>query len=398
MARQHTSEIGKISNWDAQVNAATLALDEAIQEAQALLTALGGDASSPAAAFHAEHYANGTHKTSLGRADYIAETDTVAMVSASSFTVAGDHSAVAAPGDVNGQAVRLNDTENGYVTDASYAAGTDLTTVTIQGATVPDPLNKVEWGPDPRSFAAVLAGREVPIAESTDEGKSLVVDSVGNFSLVTVERGASVTVDIAGSSDTTLTAVQYENRVVKLSGAVSAAKSIIFPATAGDWTLDLAGVAGDYELTFKPSGGSGVTWQLGGPTVVQVVSDGATMQMLTRMQVEKAEVSIAGGTAAGDFSVTGLSFRPQAVDVYAYVSGAASYSFGHGAPDGGDFCMWMDYSGTTMQQSFGVAKLGTTGAIIECDLTSWGDDGATFTEVFSGSPAFARNYIMMFWG
>lgn len=185
MARQYTSEIGKISDWGTKVNEATLALDEAVQVANALLLALGGEASSPATAFHAEHNPNGTHKTTVGRSDFLTETDAVSQVSATSFTVAGDHSSVALPGDVGGQAVRLNDSEYGYVCTASYDGGADLTTVTVQGVSVPTPLTKVEWGPDPRSFAAIVAGRTVPKAESADEGGVLVVDGDGNFEIQT---------------------------------------------------------------------------------------------------------------------------------------------------------------------------------------------------------------------
>jgi len=122
------------------------------------------DAASLAAFLAVEHDADGGHKTSMGRADWIEETDTLARVGDQQFSVVGDHTSVA----IVGRAVEINDAEHGHVAAASYESGTDLTTVTVMGCAVPETLSKVEWGPDPRTDG-VHVGEEIELTIASGE-------------------------------------------------------------------------------------------------------------------------------------------------------------------------------------------------------------------------------------
>ncbi len=123
------------------------AASAAFQALLAEVAAARFDAASLAAYLAVEHNPDGGHKTALGRSDWIQETDAVARVGDQQFSVAGDHTSMAGVG----RALEINDAHHGHVASASYESGTDLTTVTVMGCAVPEPLTKVEWGPDPRT-------------------------------------------------------------------------------------------------------------------------------------------------------------------------------------------------------------------------------------------------------
>jgi len=140
------------------------------------------DASSLGAYLATEHNSDGSHKTGLGRSDWIEEADEIARVSGTQLTIAGDKTAMAALG----RAVELNDSAHGFVSAASYDGGPGLTTVTAEGCAVPDPLSKLEWGPHPATAPSLLAGFKAPLIQSGDGLKLLRANSGGTaFELVT---------------------------------------------------------------------------------------------------------------------------------------------------------------------------------------------------------------------
>ena len=90
-------------------------------------------------------------------------------------------------------------------------------------------------------------------------------------------------VDVAGAVDTTLTVAnastdQSRPRVLKLTGAITAAKAVICPAVHKNYLIWNA-TTGSFALTLKPSGGTGITIPQGYKGVVY--TDGSTMFQVT---------------------------------------------------------------------------------------------------------------------
>lgn len=133
--------------------------------------------------------------------------------------------------------------------------------------------------------------------------------------------------NVAGSSTTTLSAAEYGCPVINLTGAVTGNHDVVFPAVAGKWVVRNAST-GNYTLTLKPSGGSGITMKLGERSHIVVVSDGSTLRELSRMQqfVGSVDVDL---TLTGAQSVTGVGFRPVAgIFIAARASAAGEFSVG----------------------------------------------------------------------
>lgn len=65
-------------------------------------------------------------------------------------------------------------------------------------------------------------------------------------------------VNVAGNASTTLTQAQAGMAAVVLTGAVTANKSVIFPAAAGNWIVANS-TTGDFTITLKTASGTGVT-------------------------------------------------------------------------------------------------------------------------------------------
>jgi hypothetical protein len=109
-----------------------------------------GSAASVGARLGVALNADGTLKTTPPAGGWwTAEAGAVAYATASTFTVAGDKTAIY----LARRAVTL-DGAAAHVVSASYSAGPDATTVEVEGAAVPDPLTAVEYGQPPTSAPA----------------------------------------------------------------------------------------------------------------------------------------------------------------------------------------------------------------------------------------------------
>jgi hypothetical protein len=119
-----------------------------------------------------------------------------------------------------------------------------------------------------------------------DGEQSGVWGQITNANLQTLEEMVSgyVTHDVAGSATTTLSgdgnvgssysATESKAAIIKLIGAVTGAHDIVAPAKEG-WFILWDASTGAYDLTFKPSGGTGVVVPSGGITLM--FTDGSTM-------------------------------------------------------------------------------------------------------------------------
>ena len=110
-----------------------------------------GSAASVGARLGVALNADGTLKTTPPAGGWwTAEAGAVAYATASTFTVAGDKTAIY----LARRAVTL-DGAAAHVVSASYSAGPDATTVEVEGAAVPDPLTAVEYGQPPANAPAI---------------------------------------------------------------------------------------------------------------------------------------------------------------------------------------------------------------------------------------------------
>lgn len=93
---------------------------------------------------------DGSLKTTTSVSNFAEETAAILYVSSSTFTVAGDKTAVY----VTNRTIRCNSSSAliGYVSSSSYAAGTGLTTVVVTGVTVPVSLTSIEYSFHPNEM------------------------------------------------------------------------------------------------------------------------------------------------------------------------------------------------------------------------------------------------------
>lgn len=92
----------------------------------------------------------------------------------------------------------------------------------------------------------------------------------GNLSILDNRNGGSLAVNVAGSSNVTLSEANVENAFLRLTGVLGASIDLIFPATRGGVYLIQNDSTGAFNITAKPSGGTGVTVPQGAMTLVFV--------------------------------------------------------------------------------------------------------------------------------
>lgn len=85
-----------------------------------------------------------------------------------------------------------------------------------------------------------------------------------------------VSVDVAGGSTTTLTQAQYGVAIIVLTGAVTANKSVVFPAQAGAWVV-VNNTTGAFSITLQTASGTGVVVTQG--TSTNVFCDGTNIAL-----------------------------------------------------------------------------------------------------------------------
>lgn len=80
-------------------------------------------------------------------------------------------------------------------------------------------------------------------------------------------------------ANTTLTAAQFVNRVLRFTGTLSAGRDIVLPLTAGAVYVVINGTTGGFALTAKGSSGSGIA--VGAGKTAMVMCDGTNVIRLT---------------------------------------------------------------------------------------------------------------------
>jgi len=138
-------------------------------------------------------------------------------------------------------------------------------------------------------MASTYSGGVGKLQLITDGEQSGTWGQITNANLQVIEEMVSGlnTHDVAGSATTTLSgdsnvgssysASESKVAIIKLTGAVTGAHDVVAPAEEG-WYIVWDASSGDYDLTFKPSGGTGVVVPRGGKTIM--FTDGSTMYNL----------------------------------------------------------------------------------------------------------------------
>lgn len=248
------------------------------------------------------------------------------------------------------------------------------------------------------SNAAMLSG---PLASNA--GKALGVDpggsSLGYFAVASL-LGSSTSKSVAGSSNVNLTAAEAAKPVLILTGALTGDIDVTVPAAAGCWTV-WNNTSGDFAVTFKPLGGSGVVLDRGQRSIVKMFSDGSAMRELSRLQVVVGSVDI-DMSLTGAQAVTGLAGRP-----------AAGIFFGSVASQGGQMslALWDGSNArliadrNTVGAGTWTTGVGSTGlayySVGDGTNQAYGTvaaaaDGFTITRSKAGSPSgtFVLNYML----
>ena len=133
---------GSFNSIDERIGANT----NLITTINTLLTASAGSMSDLTTRLAVSINDDGTLKTSTSASTYTTETEAVAYVSTSSFTVATDLTGVY----VENRTLRLNDTFVVHILSSSYSAPN--TTVVVDLTVVPTPLTKVEYSFSPEEL------------------------------------------------------------------------------------------------------------------------------------------------------------------------------------------------------------------------------------------------------
>ncbi|MFX1735405.1 hypothetical protein PXJ20_02145 [Paraburkholderia sp. A1RI_3L] len=100
---------------------------------------------------------------------------------------------------------------------------------------------------------------------------------VANMAALFAATDGFQTVDVAGKTDTLLTAAQYGVAMLRLTGELTGNKSVLLPKQPGQWTVENA-TTGNYNLNAAVTGGGGsyVVVPAGQPVVI--CSDGRNVK------------------------------------------------------------------------------------------------------------------------
>lgn len=157
-----------------------------------------------------------------------------------------------------------------------------------------------KYDPD---FATAIGGyNKGAMLLQNDESGIWVSDSNGNTANPETSSGwhpldtGKVTLTVAGSN-ITLTRAQAAHPIVVVSGTLTNNVTVIFPPFVQLWTV-ISSVSGNYTLTFKTAGGSGVVIESGKAIIA---CDGTNI-----VRVDNAENNVPTGT----ISAFGLQAAP----------------------------------------------------------------------------------------
>jgi hypothetical protein len=87
----------------------------------------------------------------------------------------------------------------------------------------------------------------------------------------------TVTVDVAGAATTTLTQAQYGPAILRLTGAVTGNKAVVFPNISGHWQVINAST-GAFTITLKTAAGAGVVLTAGMSSNIYCDATNITLQ------------------------------------------------------------------------------------------------------------------------
>jgi FlaG/FlaF family flagellin (archaellin) len=166
----------------------------------------------------------------------------------------------------------------------------------------------------------------IPVVVVGDAYKILRAKSDGS-GMELVAPVVPVSVSVAGAANVNLTAAQAATQIITLTGILTGNIDVTVPAAAGAWIVRNA-TTGDYAITFKPLGGTGVVLDNGERSVIVCHSDGSTMRELTRGRWVSGTFDIDVSTT-GSQAVTGLGGRPVFVDFIAAENNTENASWGH---------------------------------------------------------------------
>lgn len=173
----------------------------------------------------------------------------------------------------------------------------------------------------------MAASAEVEVLETAFVSGELAPHAWANDVALFVQNALAgyVEVDVAGSSNVTLTQAQYDCPLIVLTGTLTGSINLVMPAKRRRWLI-FNNSAGAFTITAKTSGGSGVvvtqgrralvygdgTDVLAGltgfPSGLSIGSDGTLVKKVTAGTVSLNPTSIAAG-ATGDttFPLTGAA-------------------------------------------------------------------------------------------
>lgn len=101
--------------------------------------------------------------------------------------------------------------------------------------------------------------------------------SIATTAFVQASVNGTVSVSIAGAATTTLTQAVYGVAIIKLTGAVTANKAVVFPSISGHWQV-VNNSTGAFTVTLKTAAGSGVVISAGMSTNIYCDGTNVTLQ------------------------------------------------------------------------------------------------------------------------
>lgn len=138
-------------------------------------------------------------------------------------------------------------------TNALYSVvwnGSAFGTITLVAA--------VMWGAADWTAAQVSTALAATY-DSPDERFEAIEELLADVELARTAQTGRVAKSVAGSADVTLTAVEANNTVIELTGAITADIDVIVPTSGPRAWLVVNSTTGDFRITLKVSGQTGVT-------------------------------------------------------------------------------------------------------------------------------------------
>lgn len=134
---------------------------------------------------------------------------------------------------------------------------------------------------------------------------------VANMAALFAATDGFQTVDVAGKTDTLLTAAQYGVAMLRLTGELTGNKSVLLPKQPGQWIVENA-ATGDYNLNAAVAGGGGtyVVMPVGSPVIL--CSDGRNVKFASAGGQAAIRAIPVTGKSGTSLTITG-GYTPGAV-------------------------------------------------------------------------------------